>query len=111
MTPLTPERIAELRRLADRHATVDPGGERRRLAGQLARVVPALLVEVERLGRHSVALNSVGWQLAVALGDVADDSASVEAAPADLVARLVADRDQLRAEVKRLRRESAGEQS
>jgi hypothetical protein len=65
--------------------------------------VPDLIDDVERLRDHSVTLNSIGWKIAAALGEVPDGADQIAGNAEDLADRLLA-------ELARLR-ESAGEQS
>jgi len=53
--------------------------------------------ELERFREHSVTLNSVGWRMAVALGDVPEGADRVEGNPLEQVDRLIAELERLRA--------------
>jgi hypothetical protein len=66
-------------------------------------LLPALLAEVERLTRHSVTLNGIGWRVAEALGDIPAGAEIIDGDPDSQVDRLIAERNELRAEVARLR--------
>jgi len=52
--------------------------------------------ELERFRQHSVTLNSVGWRMAVALGDVPEGADRVEGNPLEQVDRLIAELERLR---------------
>ena len=52
--------------------------------------------ELERFREHSVTLNSVGWRMAVALGDVPEGADRVEGNPLEQVDRLIAELERLR---------------
>lgn len=65
--------------------------------------VPDLLAEVERLRQHSITLNSLGWRMAEALGQVPEGADAVRGTPDDQLSALIAERDEARDEVVRLR--------
>jgi hypothetical protein len=93
---LTDEKLAAIRECRDRwKRTADmpdmPMAQRILNIGASANDVPPLLAEVQRLREHSITLNSVGWKLAQALGNVPADADQVEGNPIDLAERLIAE--------------------
>lgn len=60
---------------------------------QLTSINAELREERDRYREHSVTLNSIGWQVAQALGDVPSGATEILGNPVEQVTRLVADRD------------------
>lgn len=62
-----------------------------------------LVAEVRRLRGHSIDLNSIGWATAEALGMVPDGADRINGEPVVQVATLIAERDDARAAIARVR--------
>lgn len=65
--------------------------------------INTLRENVVRLGQHSLALNGLCYELAVALGDIFAGDPQINVVPLDLVRRIVEHRDMLEAKLTAVR--------
>jgi len=86
---MTPEQLEAIRNRAALARSIAHGPNALLRALASADDVPTLLAEIERLTKHSKALNAIGFAAALALGDVPPGADQIQGNPIEQVQRLI----------------------
>lgn len=99
-----PRRVKEMRDADTQEASREAAGATRTpRVNSLIQHRRMLLAEVDRLTEHSQMLNTIGWRIATALGDVPEGAEEIEGKSVDQADRLIAEVVRLREIVDALR--------